>query len=544
MAGLVVRAYLIATTVVVSRDSITFITYAKGLRTDPVGEMRQQAQHPLYPATILAVHALVGRYLAPEPVHSWPLAGQMASLAGGLLAIGACYALGKAMWNRRVGLIVAFFAAMLPDLCQLSADALSDALHLGLYLWGLVAVIRAQQTNRMSSVCAVGVLAALGFLTRPEGGTILAVGLAVVVASRSWKGLSWRRRAVAAGVMLLCFAVVAGPYMLTVGRLVRKKSLLDLFGLRDLAGVVADGDTLGTVARVRCSAHGATQTEPSDAGRRSAGPSVEPCRTMALASTVLPTTVLLLYQWVRACRVVYLLLAIPCLRLRSVTRPNGLMPVFLAAAMHTVLLHALHLSFGYLGRRHVLVLAALTLPFAAATFGWLVDQASGWLASKHRVSGRLVRAVLHLLGGATVVGPTLPWMVRPIGGGSAHLVAAGRWLHEHSRPGEMVLTYDSRIAYYAERPMQTWPDTSTTDDLTRQITDLKAVYFVMEKPRDVGQERRRRFYEEFGASPLRARLTLIYEQAHLAPPSPDKVLIFRIAQPASAVSPLSRPDSR
>ncbi len=509
LAAGAVRGYLVATTEIVSRDGITFTKYAQGLRTDPVGEMRRQDQHPLYPATLLAAYSLVGPWLADEPVHAWPLAGQIASLLGGLLVVWAAYALGRAMWDERVGLTTALFAAMLPELCQVSANALSDGLHLGLYLWGLVALLGAMRANRLGRLAAAAILSGLAFLVRPEGGSILAVGLAMVLTVGRGQGWPLRRRAAGVAILLACFFAVASPYMLAVGSVIQKKNVFELFGLDDLADASAP---TGPIAANRSSIGSADYSPEVNA----------PVRGDLFQSV----PVQVLYFWGRACRVVYLLLALPALAMQLVPRPRGLKAIAIAALLHLSLVYALASSYGYLSLRHLLTLAVLTLPFAAATFVWIVDQASVRLAFGRDRRARFVRPLVYLVGVVVVVAPTVPWMLRPIGGGKGYLVAAGRWLHHHSQPGELVFTSRSRVAYYAERPMRVAPDTGSVKKVLAGIKAIKPDYYVVDQVHITAPHRNPDFFAGLESRPLRRRLELIHEE----PGPTGKVVIYRVKQ--------------
>ncbi len=545
LAGVAVRAYLIATTEIVARDGITFVKYAQGLRSDPIGEMRGQAQHPLYPTTVLVVHSLIGPVLASDPVFSWPLAGQIASLVGGMLAVWAAYALGRIMWDQRIGLITALFAALLPELCQVSGDALSDGLHLGLYLWGLALLLRARQGNRLRCAAAAALFSAAAFLVRPEGGSILAIGLvAILTARRDW-GWSWRRRVAGVTVMLVCFAVLAGPYMITVGRVIKKKNIFELFGLNDWTETAAaplprrPDPARDSPARV-ANGPGAVLDGPGPLDGVRTFNADPPVR----AALPVPIPVWLLYYWARACRVVYLILGLPALAMWVSGRPRGRGPVVLAFLLHMGLLYALYSSFGYLSLRHLLVPAALTLPFAAATFGWLVDQASIRLGSRHHRRARVVRPLAYLVGIAAVVGPTTPWMLRTIGPGSGFLMKAGRWLHAHSQPGDLVLTTRNRAAYYAELPMALAPDSGSVDELARSIDQQKPDYVVIERAHETVSHRNPNFFADLAASPLRHRLELIHEEAPAEPNRRARVFIYRVRASTASQSAGSRPTAR
>ena len=244
-----VRLYLALTATMISRDGATFIWYAQGLARDPAAEMRTQAQHPLYPALVLAAHTAlqaVGGLLRPlgasvssvldDPVRSWTLAGVTVSLLGGLTVVIAVYALARLLFDRRVALLAAMLAALAAEFCQLSADVLTDMPHLTLYLLALCAAIRGfcPRATGLPTACPpaglalrwlflAGALSGLAFLMRPEG-----AGVAVVAAAAAL-GLTGPcrlpRRLVGPLVVVLGAGLVASPYMLITGKLVQKKSL-------------------------------------------------------------------------------------------------------------------------------------------------------------------------------------------------------------------------------------------------------------------------------------------------------------------------------
>ncbi len=56
--ALCIGVYLIGTTVLISKDSVTFIKFAQKLGTAPARTMVDEFQHPGYPWLILAAHKI------------------------------------------------------------------------------------------------------------------------------------------------------------------------------------------------------------------------------------------------------------------------------------------------------------------------------------------------------------------------------------------------------------------------------------------------------------------------------------------------------
>jgi hypothetical protein len=132
-----------------------------------------------------------------------------------------------------------------------------------------------------------------------------------------------------------------------------------------------------------------------------------------------------------------------------------------------------------------------------------------------------------LLGVVAVVAPTSPWMLRQLGQGNGYIVRAGRWLHAHSQPDELVLTTRRRVAYYAELPVRTCPDTGSVKDLGRHMYPPKPAYFVVEESHVTAPHRNPNFFADLQSSSFGRRLVLIHEE----PGPAGKVLIYKIKTP-------------
>jgi len=460
--GLALRVYHVLATVAVSPDGALFIDYARALAHEPREALRSFQQHPLYPALLLSCQAPVGWIIGDRP-EAWILAGQLGAIAGSLGAIAALYWLATRLYDRTRGLIAAAMLAVLPDACRFGADVLTDLPHLALYLTGLAAVVQGMQRRRAAWLLLAAAAGALAFLTRPEGGAVLPIGVAILLVHRVWP---LRRRLGLAAAMAGVFFCVTGPYQLMTGRLIQKKSLSELFQLEEAArtdpgaGLRAgsrseNGLRCGSMtSRAASSRFDIGDGKPTLPLRPAASGMPADGRVRRAGVTELPVPVNVLYQWVRAGRVVYILLALLGL---VVARPTGVgaRTLALALGVHLLLLHALEQRYGYLDRRHALILATLSLPVAAAGVWWL----SGVVAQRLRAPAPAARrnVVIGVLGVTALA--TTPWLFRPINAGDEHLRACARWLREHTEPGTLIVT-DSRLrrlAVYADRPFAEWP---------------------------------------------------------------------------------------
>lgn len=92
--------------------------------------------------------------------------------------------------------------------------------------------------------------------------------------------------------------------------------------------------------------------------------------------------------------------------------------------------------------RHVLVMAAVTLPFAAA--GMVA------LATALPLAIRRIQApAAWLVVGAAVIGPTLPWLLRAPNREHEYVRRTADWIHDAYKTPQRVITNEWRIPYYA-----------------------------------------------------------------------------------------------
>lgn len=469
-----------------SRDGVNFCWLAQALAERGVAALRDPTmeQHPLFPAAIAAAHRALRLAGAPESPLAWQRAGQAVAMVAGvlLIAVSGLLAAAVAGTGRREerGFVRlgdpptaarwAFaMAAVMPLYCTISTDVLSESLHLLFYVAAAVALTH---VGSFGSAAMLGLLAALAFLTRPEGGAPLAAG-AVVLALR---GVSERRAKplLAAALAVAVFAAVVAPYCAAIGTLTPKlrKETVEEFvpgvawkaTLGPVASAVATGR--GTTAAIRNPGNGDGGT---CAGRRPFYAALTR-RVLSWPEAAVESA----YQLMRAGRVVVPLLAIgTLLALRGAWRRPPLVGLVLCVAVHYLLTVALLKRHGYLDARHTLPALALLLPIAAAGLAGLLADA------QRRRAGLLLGAVtLATLG---------VYAMRVPNRHDTHLVRAAEWLRGRMRhppsstsnpaagSGQAKLLGGSsqkRLAFYADLCFVPWPENEP--DEARRLAELKS----------------------------------------------------------------------
>jgi hypothetical protein len=371
--------------------------------------------------------------------------------------------------------------------------------HLALYLAALACAVRGLRRRSVAALAWAGGLSGLAFLCRPEGAEVALGTFVVALTAAGW---SWRDRLRCAAAVCMAALLVASPYMLVTGSLVRKKPVSEFVpvagarspglqvrlkpaeGTRDARVPPAEaggksGSAEADLADSAAQRALATVWEYED---RTDGASSRPSKLTAeregiqlatvweyedrtgeplacawgsiLAKTadlprVLRAALMIGEKYARTLRVTLLLPAIAYLALRRKEQREGAVPpadpavrlLLVISVLHLAIVARLLFAFDYwemLSIRHVLVLGAITVPFAAAGVVMILR----YVASERR---RLVAAAIA----AGLIAPTLPWMLAPRNDQDVYLRRAGEWIRSQEPSGARVLTTRNMAAFYA-----------------------------------------------------------------------------------------------
>jgi len=225
ITALCIGIYLISTTVLIARDGVVFIEYAKDLEIEPVQTMIQKDQHPGYPAMILVIHKAIRLLSESESLFSWIYSAQSIALLFRLLTITVLYFIGRNLVGSRFSFWAILILIFLPKPAWYGSDALSDWPHLFFLATGMLLLIRASTNRRWWLFGFAGLTAGAGYLIRPECAQVIVYGCL-------WLGLQlfWAKRTLdkpktvlALVLLLVGFLVATGPYMRLKGAVFPKK---------------------------------------------------------------------------------------------------------------------------------------------------------------------------------------------------------------------------------------------------------------------------------------------------------------------------------
>jgi hypothetical protein len=225
--ALCVGAYLISTTVLIAKDGVTFIEYAKKLESAPIETMKNEYQHPGYPFLILTAHRIAKIASAGSSLWSWIYCAQVIALIFRLFAVVVFYFVGKEIVGPRFSFLAILVLILLPKPAEYGSDALSDWPHIFFLSTGFLLLIRGARGRKWWIFGFVGLAAGAGYLVRPECVQLIIYGVLWLGLQLSWaKGVINRRKAVfAMGLLLIGFLVITGPYMKLKGAVFPKKNV-------------------------------------------------------------------------------------------------------------------------------------------------------------------------------------------------------------------------------------------------------------------------------------------------------------------------------
>jgi hypothetical protein len=450
LAG-VLHTWLVWNTEVPARDGIGFIRYAWQLENQPWPKViHDAAQHPLYPASVLAISWPVRSLLQGPTPELMALSAQLVSALAGVLLVIPMFYLGKALFDQRVGFWAALLFQCLPVGARVTSDALSEGLFLLLTVIALLAAVHALRGPSIILYLLCGVFSGLAYLTRPEGAfTLVAVGLvlwgmqAVASTRQGWFKVLGGTVGLALGGLL-----IAGPYVAITGRISSKFTAQSVLGIAesrrpDGAGpeATAPHDPPTQTRAVLSPGGQAIVGRPLAASMLALwweGKKEDLLHRLGWSVWAVGTEMVKGYHYI-AC--VAVLLGLYWCRPRLIP---GAWVLMLVCIMQAVVVCRVALVMGYASDRHVLVLVLCGLFWGVAALFELPQRLLAWRASlaaqpgmnRSRPGpqgsvGATAWSVVLLLG---LAASGLPKMMPALHANRAGHRLAGEWLAEHAKP--------------------------------------------------------------------------------------------------------------
>lgn len=452
------RAFLIATSETIAKDGTLYIAMAERWASNPGGVVRKNDFPPGYPALVAWTHAGLSSLGLGDGERGWTAAARLVALLASLAAMGALWWFTSMTFNWRAAALAVLLFGLGRKWAVLGSDALSDSPAVAFALWAVVLGLLASKLlargrpGALLLAAGVGLASAAGYLVRPEAllPAMFIGGLWLVNLVRLRTHLALRLAALL--LMAASLLALAGPYMVAIGGLTKKKQLSDVLPTRS-AAIEPVRSEAGPVATAPATASDAA-TPKAKAERKSRG-LVQACyRFLAQSVEAMnPIAAVMVGIWFITWALTRPLAAlgrwIPA-RVEEIQPRAEPTAVNLATwAIMTPLLIGLYMNVGYLSHRHLMLPVTL---LASATGGGAMILLRWLDFLLERMS--LPRAVRLAAGGllvtALVAGIVLP-NLEPMHDSRISDRRAGEYLAAHAASDDTVFSNSSLTLHYAGR---------------------------------------------------------------------------------------------
>jgi hypothetical protein len=434
------RLYLVSHTEVAARDSIGYIRYAWQLENRSwIQVIRETEQPPLYALAIREASIPLRQFITGPDSVIMQRSAQLVSALAGILLVLPMYFLGHELFDRRIAFWAVMVFQCLPATGRFLSDGISEGLFILFVALALWLGVRSLRTQSIFESVLAGICGGLAYLTRIEGGLVVAAIGTVLLCCQAIRNRRWPvRRFLACSFSLALGAlVVAGPYMAVIRGITNKQSIRSTIENRIVEAPATC--TSGLPLAVWWS--GSPDADKGWWGLWALG------TELSRGAFHIGWPAALLGLWV--CRD----------RLRST--PGMWVLLLLCAAMASVLWRLANVM-GYLSDRHCLIILFCAMYWMAAGFlaagawlarlvqsycgEWTRGKTLWWQVLEERLTTPRAMATILLLATLAVA---LPKSIEPLHGNRAGFRQAGLWLHDHADESDEIVDPYCWAHYYA-----------------------------------------------------------------------------------------------
>lgn len=426
VVALAIGGYLIATTVLIAKDGVVYIEYARRLAVEPVKTMHNVPLYPGYPSLIYFTNRIIGLFYRGNPFEGWIISAQCTSLVCKIIATVVLYLVGSLLVGQRMSFWAVLILTILPVPAKYGSDALTDWPHIMFLVTGFWLLLLGITDNKWWRFGLAGIIAGLGYLIRPECCQLVIYGGGWLLFNlvRPQNKMS-RTKTVGALISLLAgFAVTTIPYMRIAGYIFPEQGI----GALALFANIPGSATHATGQPGECSA-GVVPVEIAKG-------------IWKLASNICEIS---MYYFVPA-----MLTGIYC-HFRKQTKYEEKFLITAFILLNVVMLLWLHCKHGYISKRHSFPLIVFTIFYVPIGLQILAARLKSRFP-KDRLETNQKRQPWFLILLLFGVAICLPKLVRPIRIEKQAYRDAARWLKENSLQENLIAAPDRRIGFYAERP--------------------------------------------------------------------------------------------
>jgi hypothetical protein len=430
--ALVIGVYLIATTVLISKDGVLYIERAQKLSSDPIKIIKTHP--PGYPFLILVAHKCIALFTDSSSVSTWIYSAQSVTLLCRLLAIIPLYFMGKLLVGGKNSFWAILILIFLPYPARFVCDVVREWPYLLFLSIGFFFLLWGAKYGKWWVFGFVGLSSGLGYLIRPESAQLVAYALLWVAISvlrpKLW-GISRWKNLFALALLLIGFAIPAVPYMKCTGKIIPQK--LDRI-MKSISFNVLPDNT--DVPKVNTASSNYNTAE------------IVPRKVLKALSDIFNTIGENLMWFFMPALVIGLYY-----RFRGNAKCEEL---FLITTLVLVSVTMMVLRYYYIelvvSKRWSLPLATFTIfyiPVGLHIIGDWLNKRGFHPKQKTEIKERRLSwfVILFLIG----IGICMPKLLRPVRIEKQGYRDAAKWLRENTAVMDILAVPDNRVAFYAER---------------------------------------------------------------------------------------------
>jgi len=415
--ALVIGVYLIATTVLISKDGTLYIECAR--KTVDGG-----AQAPGYAFSIYLMHKAAGVFYDAQSLQGWIISAQAVSLLSKLIATIALYFVGSYFVGSQLSFWGVLILSILPDSVGYGSDALTDWPNVMFLAIGFLLLLLGVRYRKPWIFGWAGIAGGLGYLVRHECGQVVLYGIAWLLFNLI-RPQDKMKRTKAAGALLLLlagFGIIAIPYMQSKGYVFPEQLIWKLPALLSMSY-----DNIGSVLNTNMYLAGLS------IGKIIGNNTLVNNMCETLLYYFVPALLIGSYYYFRR-------------------QPKKVEQTFFAAAFIVVNVAIALWQSSYRGlplsRRYTLPLVAFTIFYIPVGFHIIAF----WLGAKGVAVEKNIQRwffILMMVGIGICVAKLV--MITPLRWEKQGYRDAAEWLNKNTAPTDIIAVTDKRIAFYAER---------------------------------------------------------------------------------------------
>jgi len=426
--ALAIGVYLIATTILISKDGASYVVEAQRFSSDPIGAIKGPPFGYLF--LIFAAHKLVTLFGGNSSLQTWIYSAQSITLLCQLLSIIPLYLIGKIFVGSNRSILAVLILVLLPYPASFASETVREWPHMFFLASGFLFLIKGAGQGKWLMFGAAGLAAGLGHIIRPECAQLVFFGAAWILIGllKPRQQIGRSKLLCALAVLIIGFTIPAAPYTIIRKQVLPKKikvliSSAPVRESQEIQNTEINGDNYAYTAS-----------------------GVPTGIVKAIGKLISKISENLMYYYLPA-----LLIGI-YFHFRRKHPASDIERFFVPAlvALYIIMLIVLHYHWGYISRRHSFPLVAFTIFYIPTG----LEVSADWLANRfsrsRQASAQDCRTWFFIL---LIIGTAicLPKLLRRPGSDKPGIRTAAAWLSENTAQEDYIAVTDPRISFYARR---------------------------------------------------------------------------------------------